>query len=223
MKRLKLTQSTHIGYTGQIGRYAFVDGISVEEIPLNERNRIGANFGCVEIEDDGAEGVDPSPAANVLAAQLRPALATSLKRQTEAEKTIENAKAVFGDAPKPLYTSAAIEAVAARHGIAGVRVLAAVWQVKSKSIPELIRLVEEAQSAYISGSVRELTAKGVPADEIQKLFEKAAVVDPALFGAAPVIEPVAAPVAEPVAAPVAEPVNVAAATGDLAAAISQAE
>lgn len=217
MKKLKLTGRIYVGYTGQIGRYDFVDGVSVEEIPLNERLRISANFDVVEVEEDGADGENPSPALLVINNKTTPAEIVSLERQTDAEKTDENVQAVMGsEKPRTLLSKEALEAVIASSGIAGLREIANEWGVKHKSIPVLLQMVIDAQDHYIVQQGRVLAEKGIPVEEIANLLK---LVTPVVEAPAPKM--VKAKVAE-APAPVAEKaVNTAAATGDLAAALNQ--
>lgn len=169
--KLKLTQRLYEGYTGQIGRYHFENGISVEDIPYAERARIGASIKCVEINDDGSTGEDPSPSSkSVMNRHMRIGLA-SLPRQTEAEKSEENVQAVMGsEKPKQLLTHEALEQIATESGIAGLREVANAWGVKSKSIPVLMQMILDEQKSYVERQTRILTEKGVPSEEIAKLL-----------------------------------------------------
>lgn len=170
-KHLKLTQRNYVGYTGQIGRWSFVEGVSVEPIPLNERIRIAANIKCIEIESDGAEGVDPSPAVSIVLNYNARLSLKALPRQSEAEKAEENVRAVMSfEKPKQILSREAIEGIASESGIAGLREIAGAWGVKSKSIPVLMQMILDEQKSYIERQTHVLTEKGVPADEIAKLL-----------------------------------------------------
>ena len=234
MKYLKLTGRLHVGYTGLIGRYKFVDGVSVELIPENERIRIGGNIHCVEVNEDGTEGGNPSPAAHVVMNQNTRATLRDLKRQTETEKAEENVTIVMGSAErKTLLSREYLDAVASRSGIAGLREIASGWGLKSKSIPVIMQMIVDAQNDYVTDQTAELSAKGVSAEEIATLltFKDAAdmVVEPKMTKTAVVIEKVQA-VVEPVvdaeavaadlAAKEADALALAAASGDMAAALT---
>lgn len=227
-KRLRLTQKGYENYSGPIGAYEFVDGVSEELIPLNARNRLAAAFQMVEIEEDGTAH-DASVAARMLRdRELQASLAEPLARMSEADKAAENISSLLGaEALKPLYSRAALEAVAEEAGIAGVRVIAEAWDVRSKSIPDLIQMIEKAQADYRTDRIEALTAKGADRAEVEALFvlrdEKPGVeVKPRKAAdSAPVAEPAVEPAAEPVADPaLPDAVIEAAVSGDLAAALN---
>lgn len=218
--RLKLTQRNYIGYTGVIGRYSFVDGISVEEIPLNERLRIAASFSVVEIDADGNELGNPSPAHLVVNNTRTPAVITSLDRQSVEEKNSENATIVLGSNEKrDLFSHEALEAVVEQSGIAGLRKIAAMWDVRSKSIPVLMQMILDAQKEYIEKQREALTDRGVPAEDIDALL--------AVSDKPPVKEDEFAKIVttapKKVETPAEDVIAKAASVGDLAAAISNLE
>lgn len=171
-RHLKLIQRNYVGYTGQIGRWDFVDGVSVERIPPVERVRIAANFHVIEIDDEGNDLGSPSPSQAVVANhRTRLELRQPLPRQTEEEKQDENVRAVMGaEDRRVLLTREALEKVVEESGIAGLREVAALWNVKSKSIPVLLQMVLDAQDAYAEATRQTLIKKGVPADEIERLL-----------------------------------------------------
>lgn len=224
-KRLRLVQKGYENYSGPIGQYEFVEGLSVELIPFSARERLAAAFQMVEINEDGVE-IDASVADRLLREKLIFAdKIEPLVRQTEEEKTLENIGAIVGnEVIKALYSVKALEKVATEKGIAGVRVVAEPWSVRSKSIPDLIRLIAKAQSDYALDRVASLAGKGVPEVEARALFVFVDEVPAAVFEADASAVPRAPKpetVTEPVAKPVTEPeLNIAAASGDFAAAIS---
>lgn len=171
-KHLKLIQRNYVGYTGQIGRWGFVDGISVEAIPAIERIRIAANFNVVELDADGNEDGNPSPSHIVVENhRTRLTLRDPLPRQTEEDKKDENVRAVMGaEKPKPLLSQEALDLVASESGIAGLREVAKIWDVRSKSIPVLIQMILDAQKAYADATRETLVKKGAPAEEIDRLL-----------------------------------------------------
>lgn len=220
--RLKLTQRNYVGYTGVIGRYRFVDGISVEEIPFNERVRIGANFSVVEIDADGNELGNPSPAHSVMLNHRTPAIPAALERQSEEEKARENASAVLGSHDrKIIYSQKCLEAVVEDAGIAGLRKIASVWGVRSKSIPVLMQMIMDAQNSYAVDLTASMKKRGISDEEIALLLapvDELVSEETVVASAGPVVEEKT--VEEPVAD---EAVTNAAVTGDLAAAISAVE
>lgn len=219
-KRLKLVQTGYEGYNGPIGEYEFADGVSVEHIPLVARDRLSAAFQMVEVDDEGDEQ-EASVAARLVREKVLSVEPTEpLSRMSDEEKAVENITVLLGsEAAIPLYSRAALEAVAGAGGIAAVRVLAEPWDVRSKSIPDLINQIERAQMNYRTDRIEALVRKGVSTEEAEALF--------ALREDAPGVEPKVKPKAEVAAEPVAEPapaaspaLNEAAATGDLAAALN---
>lgn len=235
-KHLKVVQKGYEGFTGPIGAYDFVDGVSVEKIPLHVRDRLSAAFQMIEVEDDGSDSEALAGVASrlVLDRKLRLERTDPLPRQSAAEKAAENVRAVVGNEKiKPLYTQAVLEAVASDKGIAGVRELAAVWGVRSKSIPDLIGQIINAQSVYVNERVALLVEKGAKKDDVEKLFvlsdEAPADAAPAPVAnepgrlvKEPAVEPEAPVIDGPIVADkiVVNPVLEAAATGDLAAALN---
>lgn len=231
MKKLKLLGAVYEGHTGLIGRYQFVDGVSIEPIPQNERVRIGANFSVIEIEEDGSDGVDPSPAVTVISTRHRVLPVETLARQTEDEKNAENATIVLGSAEhRLLLTQEALEDVASKSGIAGLRAIAEKWNVRSKAIPSLIQLILAAQQEFIKDRRVYLQERGIPEDEIEALLALQDTAPEArVVKIAPAPEPAAVLIADPVVddGDVAEDgdefetaLQEAAASGDLAAALN---
>jgi hypothetical protein len=249
-KRLRLVQKGYENYSGPIGAYEFVEGVSVELIPLNARDRLSAAFQMAEIDEDGAEM--PSGVAERLvrdrANRVEPT--APLVRMNEEDKRVENIRVVLGaEALRPLYTEAVLEKVAKDKGIAGVRVLAETWDVRSKSIPDLIGMILNAQSVYVNERVESLVGKGADRAEVEAMFalsdEVPAIEDKPRAPKAEKAEKVTVGMvdaeagdeggfvtADPVAPKVqtetkpeeaSDAVQTAAATGDLAAALNQTE
>lgn len=210
-RHLKLIQRNYVGYTGQVGRWSFVDGVSVEPIPPVERIRIAANFQVVELDEDGNVIGSPSPAHTVVANhRTRLQLREPLARQTEDEKKDENVRVVMGSEERRVVLSReALENVASESGIAGLREIAAPWNVRSKSIPVLMQMIIDAQDAYVAAKRESLIKKGVPVEEIERLL--APVAEVPKLKSRTYVDP-----------KVAEALT-AAKTGDLAAAISVVE
>lgn len=151
-KYLKMAQDGYENYTGQIGAYQFVDGVSVDMIPRSERDRLAAAFRMEEF----AEGEDPIPAG---VAYRLVALSASVQdpipeaeHQTEVEKAAEEAeliaKAKELEFQPVIYSKEELEQLADKQGIAGLRSIASPWKVKSKSIVELIEGILRAQSIW---------------------------------------------------------------------------
>lgn len=209
-KRLKLVQKGYEQYSGPIGEYEFVDGVSVELIPLNARDRLSAAFQMSEINEDDTEVA--AGVANRLVLDRANVIESTepLARMTEEEKVEENIRALIGgEIVKPIYSKEALEAVAAESGIAGVRALASIWDVRSKSIPDLISLIAKAQDSYAAERTDELVKNGASREEALLLFTPKETVP-----AEALVEDVKSVVAAETA------IQIAAAAGDLAEAIN---
>ncbi|MTH61197.1 hypothetical protein [Paracoccus litorisediminis] len=228
-KHLKLVQQGYENYTGPIGAYEFVEGVSIEAIPLIARDRLSVAFQMVEVEEDGSE--TPAGPAHRLHSlrDVTAEVAVAMSRQSEDEKSAENAQAMIGgERVRVLRSRTNLEAVADKMGISGVRLAADPWNVRSKAIPVLIDMILGAQITYVEARVQELVGQGADEAEARALFalkddvpmpvnpkdaEKAALAAamtvPASEGAAPAV----------VETPVIEDVIAAAASGDLGASV----
>lgn len=205
MKKLKFVQKGYENYSGPIGQYEFVNGVSTEPISQASRDRLCTAFQFAEIDADGSE--QPSGVAHRLVAEraLRAPVLAPLDRQTEVEKAAEAERdrelaelRKLGE--RKIYTEAEIDAVIARGGIKALREeISDIWGVKHRSIPVLRAMVLDAQKAYTAKIGLRLTKEAQ-----QREAEK-----------------VAKPVTEQ---PVTEqPAELSAAeTGDLSAAITEA-
>lgn len=214
-KYLRLVQAGYQNYTGPIGAYDFVDGVSTVMIPRNDRDRLATAFQFVEFITPGDE-IEAGVAARLLFESTRVLeVPKDLERQTEAEKADEDKRVVEGVKPDPvIYTAAELEAIAEKKGINGLREVAAYWEVKHRSIVPLMELILGAQAAWL--------------DTHQAKFEKR-VADREAFEESLKPETAAAETpAEDTPAETPEPEQTAdtstedaAATGDLSAALNQ--
>ena len=229
-KRLKLVQAGYENFTGEIGAYWFEDGVSVELIRRADRDRMSTAFQFEEVNDDGS--TQPSGIAHRLVADAAERLGSfePLQRQTEEEKTAEllAEKLKAKVAPTEIYTAEQLVALADKRGIKGLRTVADKWGVKHRSIPVLIEMILEKQAAF--------TAKRDGALEAKAQAEAEALVTPVVSETKPAADvddedaEVAADEAEAArlaqieadAAAAAEDdeIQLAAARGDLAAAIT---
>lgn len=174
-KHLKLVQAGYEGYTGPIGPYDFVDGLSVDKIPLNDRDRLSAAFQLVEIDDNGDE--HPAGAAHRLVADranivaAEEAAKNELVRMTDAEKAAEDIMAVLGGVKvRHMHSEKALEQIAEEGGISRLRLVANEWHCRSKSIPDLIQRVLGAQNAYIKRAIDALVEKGADQEAVAAMF-----------------------------------------------------
>jgi hypothetical protein len=168
-RHLKLTQA-YSTYTGQFGRYMFEDGLSVEPIPMNERDRIACAIPSLEVCEDGTE-IEAGPVARMVSLRNTSFPDEKLTRMTEEDKEKEDINVVLASFKlKPLLKREDLEKIADKEGISGVRKVAAVWDVKSKSIVDLMAMIIDAQDAYVLDKTEELKAKGASDERINFIF-----------------------------------------------------
>lgn len=152
-KFLRITQPGMTLYNGPMSVYNFVDGISTEAINREGRDRISANFACVEIGEDGKEQVAGVSERLVTESISRAVVRTATLRQTEEEKVdeeITRAKKDIGGDLKVIHTEDQLDAIIDKQGIAGLREIAAQWNVKNRSIPTLRQMILDEQEVYQS-------------------------------------------------------------------------
>ncbi|NKL08288.1 hypothetical protein GFL39_25810 [Rhizobium leguminosarum bv. viciae] len=224
MKKLKVATARMAGYTGVLGPVRFTDGVSDEYLPRHIRDRMAASMEFLEVDAQGNE--QPAGAQHRLiteSAERAPQLAP-LTRQTDAEKAAEIAAAALMSAKVPvLETRANLEELAAKKGIKGLREIGKKWNVKHRAIPTLIEMILDAQEKVVAARAK--TEAPAPVVEepvvVETVDEKAddSSIDPAV--AAETERLAAENAAEAEAFRQAqEAIKAAAASGDLAAAIS---
>lgn len=173
MKKLKVANPMWAGYTGTFGPHAFVDGVSVDYLPRNIRDRLAASMSFVEINEDGSE--EPAGSVHRLvrdaAARLEPR--EPMVRQTDEERKAELVQIALQSttAAPNLHSRAELEAIAEKGGIRALREVASKWGAKHRSIPVLIEAVLVEQEKFTANrnkriadaAVAELEAKGIVA------------------------------------------------------------
>ena len=122
--KIKITQPGWEGYNGDLGAFAFVGGVSVEDV-----GRADAAFlaGIVSIENV-ADGKNPSMSQRII-------------------DNYGNEAVVEGESPAPVvesksvYTKEYLESIADAVGIKGIREIADPLSLKANSISELIEKI----------------------------------------------------------------------------------
>lgn len=231
MKYLKVVDAKWKGYTGALGMARFVDGRSETMLPRHIRDRMAAAMNFVEIDADGNE--QPAGAAHRMIREYaeRAAPVSQLSRQSEGEKNAEIAAAQVALAKIPaVLTRAELEAIAEKQGIKGLREIGKKWNVKHRAIPTLIEMILDAQEKAVAKTRKpEAPAEPVaePADPgeddvMAQIAAEKAARDAEILAAE---QRQAAEAAEFLAAEKAkeEAIKDAAASGDLAAAVSTDE
>jgi hypothetical protein len=126
--KIKITQPGWAGYTGDLGAFAFVDGVSVEDV-----GRADAAFlaGIVSIEDV-ADGKNPSMSQRII---------DNYGNEAVVEPVVAKAEpaAIAG------MSKESLEAVADADGIKGLREISDPMGLKANSIHELIEKILAAQ------------------------------------------------------------------------------
>lgn len=150
MKYLRLVQSGYENYTGPIGSYEFVDGVSVDMIPRNDRDRLATAFQFVEFESEDDEPVPAGVAYRLVAMSgVRASDPEPLERQTVEEKVEEVAKAAdMAEPTRTIYERKNLEAIADKRGIGGLREIGDGWGVKSRQIIALIEMILSKQDEW---------------------------------------------------------------------------
>ncbi|QNH71665.1 hypothetical protein V1VFAS_069 [Rhizobium phage V1VFA-S] len=224
MKKLKVATARMAGYTGVLGPVRFTDGVSDEYLPRHIRDRMAASMEFLEVDAQGNE--QPAGAQHRLiteSAERAPQLAP-LTRQTDAEKAAEIAAAAVLSAKVPvLETRASLEEIAAKKGIKGLREIGKKWNVKHRAIPTLIEMILDAQEKVVAARTKtEAPAPVVEEPEVVETHDEKAddsSIDPAVAAETERLAAENAAEAEAFQAE-QEAIKAAAATGDLAAAIS---
>lgn len=146
--KIKMLEPGFTGMNGVIGGVEFKDGVSVGEVNSVQMNRIGSAMrverlggGPVTDADRYMESKkDPAPMLESMKSGVAPvAPVAPVSAEGELEAPVE-----LGD-PATFVTKEQLEAIADEHGIAGLRNVASDFDVKSKSIPDLIEKILSAQ------------------------------------------------------------------------------
>lgn len=149
MPIIKLVEPGFEGYTGRLSRIDFVNGVSVESMPMRDAERLGNNMKIV----DAATG-DPlsmtrrmAESESKTAAQLgiEVAVLVPIVRDDSGEaKAVEpeaKQKAVIPPKSEPKiydYTREQLEEIADKTGITGIREFSKQYGINGRSIVEII-------------------------------------------------------------------------------------
>lgn len=143
-KHLRLTQEGYENHTGPIGRYEFVDGISTEAVPENERRRLASAYQMNEINEDGSEEPASIAARMTLNRSATIDPIPEAERQTEEERVAEGAAAKWLSVPAvSTMTMPEIQAVLEKKGGMALRDLGNTWNVKNRSFVVLMQMIND--------------------------------------------------------------------------------
>ena len=126
-------------YTGNIRRYRFVDGVSIDEIPIKFALVLGASGGAKTTD---GRILNPSrwwKNSNLGRHTVKP---VSPRPKKEEAVTVEEKVEQFEDAPT-VYTEEELGKVADKRGIGGLREIGDQLGVKSNSIVGLMKAILE--------------------------------------------------------------------------------
>lgn len=215
MKYLKVVDAKWKGYTGALGIARFVDGVSETMLPRHIRDRMAAAMNFVEIDADGNEQPAGSAHRMIREYSERAAPVKTLARQSEGEKNAEIAASQVALAKLPItLTRAELEAIASKDGIKGLREISGKWNVKHRSIPTLIEMILDAQEKAVA-KTKKLEA---PVEPVTDEEDEASPLDWETEA-----DIAAAQATADQEYKAAEALKAAAASGDLAAAVSANE
>ena len=141
-RRVRLAEPGWATYSGHVGTALFEAGVSVEPISFREQQIIG---GIIRIEslDDGEEGTQIGPAAELVRSRQ---IDADHERVAAADTGVAAGSHGEMRLVAERYTREELEALADRRGITGLREIAAPYNIKGRSINELIGEILEAQA-----------------------------------------------------------------------------
>lgn len=151
--KIKIKEPGLSYFTGVMSGVAFKDGISVSEVSQRQVDAIGASMRCVAINEDESEGDSVGAATRLHSFKSTGATAVVETKEDREAATAEKdaatpaVAAAETPAPDAKYTQADLEKVADEDGIAGLRKVADEFNVKGRSIKELISEILAAQGS----------------------------------------------------------------------------
>lgn len=162
-KFMKFTTVGYENYSGPIGQYEFIDGISVDMIPRVDRDRLATAFNFVEIAENGNE-TEAGIAARMASEErkIEAEVFVPSERQTEEEKISEQIAIIESDAAakrRPILTKEELETVFTEGGIAALREVGDAWKVKNRSPVVLMQMILDQQALYLETDAGKLQQK----------------------------------------------------------------
>lgn len=211
-KFLKIVQKGFENYNGPLSVYEFVNGVSIEAIPSYDRDRIAATMACVEVSENGKEVPAGIAERLVKDSANRAPMKEKFEVQSVDDKIAEerNAAEKVLEQTKTIYTEEELDKIIEEGGIADLRRVAEIWNVKNRSIPTLRQMILDEQDAY-------MVAHGLKVEANKAAVEKV-VRDTQMANQTSVVEKEELSEEEE---PSDEDVIIAATTGDLGAALTE--
>lgn len=169
MKKLKIIMAGMETYTGFVGMVEFENGISKTPVPQIISDRISGVITMMEIDEDGSEQ-QANPAARITShMDVEAPVIDASSRSSDEELLEERRRDAINQLKAPtdrFYTLEELEGIAERSGIAGIREIANLWNVRDRSIPKLITEVLRAQAAFNAKVEAAVAALPSPPTEI---------------------------------------------------------
>ncbi|HGL3854468.1 TPA: hypothetical protein ACKE3U_003797 [Klebsiella aerogenes] len=134
--KVKLLESTFKGYTGLLCGVQFENGVSVQELPFVDQQRI-----CGSMRAETIDGRNVSASG---AYSERYDIAASDVKEHVAEPVTRMERGTVEPGVQ-IYTREELEAIADSEGIAGLRLIGGKIGVKAKGIVEMIDGILKAQ------------------------------------------------------------------------------
>ncbi|HHT4259130.1 TPA: hypothetical protein ACTYZB_004797 [Klebsiella variicola] len=134
--KVRLLESTFKGYTGLMCGVHFENGVSVNELPFVDQQRI-----CSSMRAETIDGRNVS--ASGVYSERYELNAADVKEQ--AAEPVTNMSRGVAEPGIQIYTREELEAVADNEGIAGLRAIGSSLGVKAKGIVEMIDGILKAQ------------------------------------------------------------------------------
>ena len=145
-RKVRITQPTWLGFTGEFAGTQFVDGVSTTFVPQNIYDRIAAELSVVDDRTNEILGVQ----TRMISARLK---TLNVLPETARAPVIEpEVKVKFVPPPvlTPKWTKETLEALADKTGIKGLREIGDPLSAKGRAIPELIEAIMRAQNEVVA-------------------------------------------------------------------------
>lgn len=139
-RRIRIIEPGFENMTGYFGTVDFENGVSKDQVPWQEQQRLGGLVRFVSAEEDEAE-TEIGPAAELLRIRDVPADDPRALAADSAVITATGETRLAGE----FYSREDLEGIADTKGIAGLRDIAKRWAITGRSITDLVNGILKAQ------------------------------------------------------------------------------
>jgi hypothetical protein len=161
--KVRLTAPGFETYTGHFGVIEFKDGLSVEDVPPQEIDRLAANIAITDEQGNPLGLADRIVGAYRDTAPNLGRLSTAAELKLPPEPPVrEEPSATKAPAPR-LYTEAELAQLADAKGIRGLREVGDAWGVKGRAIDELMSGILKAQDKFCDARGLDRSHRQAPA------------------------------------------------------------